>query len=218
MRRPLDPLLSSAPGRCTLGGMQSRRTLEQALADASESLEALREDTDQMAALARFVDLATTALESGGRLISCGNGGSMTDAMHFAQEWTGRLLRERPPLPAMALSDPAQLTAIANDFGFEQVFARQVEAHGRAGDLLVVLSTSGDSENLVQAVDSARRLGVHSVGLLGRGGGKLGSRVDLAVVVPLATRPDRIQEVHAKLLHAVIEAVEERVFPEVSST
>ena len=138
----------------------------------------------------------------------------MSDAMHFAQEWTGRLLRERPPLPAMALSDPAQLTAIANDFGFDQVFARQLEAHGREGDLLVALSTSGDSENVVQAVEAAHRLGIRSVGLLGRGGGKLGSRVDLAIVVPLATRPDRIQEVHGKLLHAVIEAVEEKLFPE----
>ena len=114
----------------------------------------------------------------------------------------------------MALSDPAQLTAIANDFGFDQVFARQLEAHGREGDLLVALSTSGDSENVVQAVEAAHRLGIRSVGLLGRGGGKLGSRVDLAIVVPLATRPDRIQEVHGKLLHAVIEAVEEKLFPE----
>ena len=194
--------------------MQSRQILDQALADASETLEAFRGAEDQMAALEDFVDLAAATLESGARVLTCGNGGSMSDAMHFAQEWTGRLLRERPPLPAMALSDPAQLTAIANDFGFDQVFARQLEAHGREGDLLVALSTSGDSENVVQAVEAAHRLGIRSVGLLGRGGGKLGSRVDLAIVVPLATRPDRIQEVHGKLLHAVIEAVEEKLFPE----
>ena len=169
-----------------------------------------------MAAAAEFADLAFDALSGGKKLLACGNGGSMCDAMHFAQEWAGRLFRDRPALSAMALADPAQLTAIANDYGFEQVFSRQLEAHGRPGDLLVAISTSGNSENVVQAVESARRLGIKSVGLLGRGGGKLLERVDLAMVVPYAVRPDRIQEMHIKILHATIEAAEMRLFPELA--
>lgn len=113
----------------------------------------------------------------------------------------------------MAFSDPTVITCIANDFfGFDEVFARQVEAHGRAGDVLVLLSTSGHSANLLRAAEEARRRRVTTVGLLGRGGGKLRDAVDIAIVVPHATTSDRIQEVHIKVLHAVIEAVEHRMF------
>lgn len=193
--------------------MPSGETLERALDEARETLKAYGEDGDQRRAFEAFVERCVQTLESGGRLLSCGNGGSLCDAMHFAQECAGRLFRDRPALSAMALSDPAQLTAIANDYGFEQVFARQLEAHGRPGDLLVAISTSGNSENLVQAVECARHRGIGSVGLLGRGGGKLLEQVDLALVVPHAVRPDRIQEMHIKILHAAIEAVEAHFFP-----
>ena len=194
--------------------MPSGPTLQRALDEARATLDAYEQDPAQRLAFEAFVDLCASALESGGRLLSCGNGGSLCDAMHFAQECAGRLFRDRPALSAMALSDPAQLTAIANDYGFEQVFARQLEAHGRPGDVLVAISTSGNSENLVQAVQSARHRGIRSVGLLGRGGGKLLEQVDLALVVPHAVRPDRIQEMHIKILHAAIEAVESRLFSE----
>ena len=194
--------------------MPSGPTLQRALDEARATLDAYEQDPAQRLAFESFVDLCASTLESGGRLLSCGNGGSLCDAMHFAQECAGRLFRDRPALSAMALSDPAQLTAIANDYGFEQVFARQLEAHGRPGDVLVAISTSGNSENLVQAVQSARHRGIRSVGLLGRGGGKLLEQVDLALVVPHAVRPDRIQEMHIKILHAAIEAVESRLFSE----
>lgn len=194
--------------------MPSGPTLQRALDEARATLDAYEQDPAQRLAFEAFVDLCASTLESGGRLLSCGNGGSLCDAMHFAQECAGRLFRDRPALSAMALSDPAQLTAIANDYGFEQVFARQLEAHGRPGDVLVAISTSGNSENLVQAVQSARHRGIRSVGLLGRGGGKLLEQVDLALVVPHAVRPDRIQEMHIKILHAAIEAVESRLFSE----
>lgn len=193
--------------------MPSDQTLGRVLDEARATLDAYEQDAVQREAFEAFVDLCVVTLESGGRLLSCGNGGSLCDAMHFAQECAGRLFRDRPALSAMALSDPAQLTAIANDYGFEQVFARQLEAHGRPGDVLVAISTSGNSENLVQAVASARHRGIRSVGLLGRGGGKLLEQVDLALVVPHAVRPDRIQEMHIKILHAAIEAVEGRLFP-----
>ena len=157
---------------------------------------------------------AHRTLQSGGRLLSCGNGGSMCDAMHFAEEWTGRFRRDRSALPALAFSDPSQLTCIANDFGYDEVFARQVEANGRAGDLLVAISTSGNSPNVLRAVEAAREREITTVGLLGKGGGALLERVDIPIVVPRAETSDRIQEIHIKVLHIAIEAVERRMFPE----
>ena len=167
-----------------------------------------------MTAAAEFADLAFEALSDGKKLLACGNGGSMCDAMHFAEEWTGRFRGDRDPLPALAFSDPAQLTCIANDFGFDEVFARQVAAHGREGDLLVVLSTSGESPNILRALEEARARGVKTIGLLGKGGGAALTLSDVAIVVPSATTSDRIQELHINVLHAVIEAVERRLFPD----
>jgi len=181
--------------------------------EARSTLEAFLADETCLAGVARFVDAAAATLEAGGLLMSCGNGGSMCDAMHFAEEWTGRFRCDRAPLPAISFSDPSHLTCIANDFGYDQVFARLVAAHGKSGDLLVVLSTSGDSPNVLQALDEARARGVTSVGLLGKGGGQALARVDIPIVVPRATTSDRIQEIHIKVLHIAIEAVERRLFP-----
>jgi len=183
------------------------------LSDAADTLTAFSGDEEAVAAVAQFADLAYEALAGGKKLLSCGNGGSMCDAMHFAEEWTGRFRGDRDPLPALAFSDPAQLTCIANDFGFDEVFARQIAAHGREGDLLVALSTSGDSANILRALEEARGRGVKTIGLLGRGGGAALPLSDVAIVVPNATTSERIQEVHLKVLHAVIEAVERRLFP-----
>ncbi len=168
---------------------------------------------DGVALVRRFADLSHATLTGGGRLLACGNGGSMCDAMHFAEEWTGRFRANRRALPALAFSDPSQLTCIANDFGYDEVFARQVEAHGRAGDLLVLLSTSGNSPNCLRAAAAARERRVGTVALLGKGGGRLRDQVDLAIVVPRAETSDRIQEVHIQILHIVIESVERRLFP-----
>ncbi len=195
-------------------GSTATDVLEAVFRDAAATLRAFTCDPHAIPAVARFVDAAFATLDSGGHLMACGNGGSMSDAMHFAEEWTGRFRRDRRALPAIAFSDPAQMTCIANDFGFEEVFARQVEAHGRPGDLLVLISTSGNSPNLIRASEEARLRGVTTVALLGRGGGKLLDRVDIPILVPLATTADRIQEVHIQILHAAIEAVERRMFPE----
>lgn len=191
--------------------MEDEALLPRALAESSALLARCRDDADLQRAFSRFVDLAVASLERGGRILACGNGGSMSGAMHFAEELVGRFREERRAFAALALSDPATLSCIANDFGFESVFARQVEAHGRAGDLLVCLSTSGRSENLVRAASTAREQGLTSVALLGRGGGKLGGAVDVTLLVPEADTPDRIQEVHGVLLHAAIEAIEQRL-------
>jgi len=186
-----------------------RRSFDEARATLAAFLDA----PDGLASVARFAQEAAATLERGGKLLACGNGGSMCDAMHFAEEWTGRFRGDRAALPALAFSDPSQLTCIANDFGYDQVFARSLEALGREGDLLVALSTSGNSPNVLLAVAAARRRGIKSIGLLGKGGGKLRDLVDVPIVVPHAETSDRIQEVHIKVLHIVIEAVERRLFP-----
>lgn len=188
--------------------------LRAAFEEAAATLGAFLADPACLEGMERFADLAETTLRRGGKLLACGNGGSMCDAMHFAEEWTGRFRGDRDPLPALAFSDPSQLTCIANDFGFDQVFARSVAAYGKPGDLLVALSTSGGSPNILRALETARERGIASVGLLGKGGGAARELVDVAIVVPRATTSDRIQEIHIKCLHIAIEVVERRLFPE----
>ena len=194
--------------------MQSREVLRAALAEAATTLTRFLADERNLGAVELFVDAACETLMRGGRIYVCGNGGSMSDAMHFAEELSGRFRDERAALPVLSFSDPATLSCIANDFGYEEVFARQVEAHGRVGDLLLALSTTGESANLLAAVRVACELGLTSVALLGRGGGKLASEVGVPIIVPHATTSDRIQEVHLQILHAAIEAIERRLFPE----
>ena len=153
------------------------------------------------------------ALRGGSKLLAFGNGGSAADAQHLAAELAGRFERERPALPALALTaNTSDLTAIGNDYGFEQVFARLVEAHGRPGDVAIAISTSGNSENVLRGVDAARARGLRSIGLTGKGGGKLAARVDVAVVVPSDVTA-RIQEAHATIVHVLCELVELALFP-----
>jgi len=167
----------------------------------------------QAEAIARAAALVSEAFRAGGRALLFGNGGSAADALHVAAEWCGRLGRERPGLPALALgANPSELTAIANDYGFERVFERLVDAHGRAGDVAIAFSTSGDSPNVLAAVDQARARGLRTLALTGKGGGKLAGRVELAIVVP-SDDTQRIQEAHIAIGHALAELVEDALFP-----
>ncbi len=193
--------------------MSKASPIRQSFDEAAAVLRAFVDDPACAAAVERFADVAEATFRRGGTIYSCGNGGSMCDAMHFAEEWTGRFRRDRAALPALAFSDPSHMTCIANDFGFEQVFARMVDAYGKPGDALVAISTSGNSPNVLAACRAAKAKGVAVVGLLGKGGGPMKELCDVAVVVPLATTSDRIQEIHIKVIHAVIEAVERRMFP-----
>ena len=156
----------------------------------------------------RQADDMAERLRRGCRILVCGNGGSAADAQHLAAELSGRYLKERRALAGIALTtDTSALTAIGNDYGFDQIFSRQVEAIGRPGDLLIGISTSGNSPNVLLSVEAAKRLGLHTLGLLGRDGGKLKDQVDDALVVP-STVTARIQEVHQMVYHFWCEALD----------
>lgn len=165
-----------------------------------------------MGAMSKAVEMVVEAFRSGHKALLFGNGGSAADAQHIADEWTGRFRRERAPLPAIALTaNTSDLTAIGNDYGFERMFARLIEAHGREGDVAFAISTSGNSPNVLEAVDEASRRGLRTIGLLGKGGGKLRDRVDLALVVP-SDDTQRIQEAHIAIAHAIAEIVDDFLF------
>lgn len=164
--------------------------------------------------IARAAAWVAETYRGGGKVLLFGNGGSASDAQHIAAEWTGRLSRERPALPALALTaNTSDLTAIGNDYGFDRLFARLVEAHGVAGDLAIAISTSGNSPNVLAAVDEAARRGMRTVGLLGKSGGELAERVDLPLVVP-SDDTQRVQEAHIAMAHAIAEVVDELLYPE----
>ena len=183
-----------------------------AKADLLELSELVRLTADTVGArIAAYAELARDTIAAGGRLLFCGNGGSAADAQHMAAEYVVRLSRDRRALPAIALTtDTSVLTACANDLGYEQVFVRQVEALGGPGDLLVLLSTSGESENVIRAAGMARKAGLSSVALLAGGGGRLRSMVDVAVVVPTG-RVSRAQEIHLAIGHIVCDYVEKSI-------
>jgi len=165
------------------------------------------------APIAAAASLMIESLRGGGKVLAFGNGGSAADAQHLAAELAGRFDRERPALPALALTaNSSDLTAIGNDYGFAFVFARLIEAHGRPGDVVIAISTSGNSENVLRAVDVARARGLRSIGLIGKGGGKLAARVDVAISVPSDVTA-RVQEAHATITHLLCELVELALFP-----
>lgn len=184
-----------------------------ALKDAQEVLRQLLMDPGTVPFLDRVGSQLRDLIRRRGRALVCGNGGSLSDATHFAEEWTGRYRKDREPFPVIALADPSHITCVANDYGFEEIFARPVLALGHPGDMLFVLSTSGNSENLVRAAQAAKKRQMTVVGFLGKGGGKLKPLCDESIVAPGATS-DRIQELHMMLLHILIEGVERELVPE----
>lgn len=183
------------------------KIFEDSFLEAANCLERFRTDRSVLGALTSLADRLTRAFSEGGKVLIAGNGGSMTDAMHFAEEWTGRFRKERRPFPAMSLSDPSHLSCVANDYGFEYVFSRMVQAFAGPADILILLTTSGNSPNLVRAAEAAKEVGCHVAGFLGKGGGKLLPLCDTVVMAPGDTS-DRIQELHMMSLHILIEAVE----------
>lgn len=160
--------------------------------------------------LERIADDLAGAVRSGGKILACGNGGSSADAMHFCEELTGRFRDDRAPIAAIACTDPGHITCTANDYGFEHVFSRWVGALGRPGDCLIVLSTSGNSRNILRAVDAANEIGMTVICMLGKTGGVLRGLGRHEIIAPGETS-DRIQELHMLALHALVLGIEQRV-------
>jgi D-sedoheptulose 7-phosphate isomerase len=185
---------------------------QRAMADLIEGSNVLRQTAYSLApGIVTVAEHIINALDSGGKVLTCGNGGSAADAQHFAAELVGRYRRERPGWSAIALTvDSSVLTSLCNDYGFEQVFARQVQALGRPGDILVAISTSGRSKNVLAAVEAACALGIRTVGLTGEGTSKLGEIVDHHLAVPTSNTAF-IQQAHIAVIHVICELVEERL-------
>lgn len=184
-----------------------RTSFEAAFNDARNLLDDFIAASETAAAMEQAVAAITRAFKTRGRVFACGNGGSMCDAMHFAEEFSGRFREDREPYPAIALSDPAHLTCVANDYGYDHVFSRQIDALAHEGDVLVILSTSGNSPSIVLAAEAARRRGSTVFGCLGKGGGAVRGLCDIVLHAP-GEGSDRIQELHMMALHMIIEAVE----------
>jgi phosphoheptose isomerase len=152
--------------------------------------------------------MITQTLRTGGKVISCGNGGSLCDAAHFAEELTGRFRKDRKPYPAIAINDPAYITCVGNDYSFEEVFSRYVEAIGKAGDVLLAISTSGNSANVIRAAEAAKALDMNVISLTKVGANKLSKLSDIILACPSSDFSDRIQEIHIKIIHILIQAIE----------
>lgn len=177
-------------------------------AEAESVLRAFLADEANFQSIEKAGNILLSSIMRGGKILSCGNGGSMCDAMHFAEELSGRYRNDRKALPALSISDPTHLTCVGNDYGFEYVFSRMVEALGREGDVLFAISTSGNSANVLKAIEAAKRQGMKVIGLTGKDGGKMASLCDVEIRAPHSQYADRAQEIHIKVIHSLIDFVE----------
>ena len=193
--------------------MDILNSIRDALLDAQDVLNRFIKNPENIATIAETAEMMQDVFERQGRIFTCGNGGSLCDAVHFAEECTGKFRSERRPLPVIALSDAGHITCTANDFGFAEVFARPLSALGHPRDMLVAISSSGNSENVVRAAEMAKSRGMRVFGLLGGDGGHLKKQCDICLIAPGDTA-DRIQEIHIKVLHILIEHIERLMFPE----
>ena len=183
------------------------------LKEAAKTLDSFIKNKENIFQLNEAIKQLVLTFREGNSVFSCGNGGSMCDSMHFAEELTGRYRKNRKPLPATAIADPSHLSCVANDFGYEEVFSRYIEAWGSEGDCLLAISTSGNSKNVILATEIAKQKNLKVIGLLGKSGGELRSLVDYPIIVD-SNITDRIQEIHIKIIHLMIEGIERELFPE----
>lgn len=188
-----------------------QQIIEHSLSEAKATLEEFLSDPATIPTMEAMVDTMKESLEKGGKIMSCGNGGSLCDATHFAEELTGRFRANRRPLAAMAINDSAYMTCVGNDFSFGDIFVRWVEAFGKPGDVLLAISTSGNSENIVTAAAKAHERGMRVIALTAKGDTPLGQVADVTLRAPRTPHSDRIQEIHIKVIHIVIEALEKEL-------
>ncbi|MDO8909546.1 MAG: SIS domain-containing protein [Pseudohongiella sp.] len=195
-----------------------RAHISSTLADAATYLQRFAADETNLKAIDAAADILINALLQGHAIYSCGNGGSMSDAMHFAEELTGRYRNNRPGLSATAISDPGHISCVANDFGYDFIFSRYLEARARPGDCLFAISTSGRSKNVIKAAEYARANGIAVVSLTGASGSALGQVASVDISAGASDYADRVQEVHIKIIHILIESIERHFFPDNYST
>ena len=179
--------------------------------DAQETLNAFLSDKQNFEKIESAIDKIVESFEKNGKIIACGNGGSHCDAMHFAEELTGKYRNNRKALPALAISDSSHITCVGNDYGYDFIFSRFIEAHGKAGDVLLGISTSGNSPNVINALQKARELGMFTIALTGKDGGKIKDLCDIEIRAPKSEYADRAQEIHIKVIHALIDGIENRL-------
>jgi D-sedoheptulose 7-phosphate isomerase len=185
--------------------------IEKELQEAHQVLSNFMADPKLIETIAEMAHLMSQVIENGGKIITCGNGGSHCDAMHFAEELTGRYRNDRKSLPAIAISDAAHLTCVGNDYGFDAIFSRFIEGLGNNGDVLLAISTSGNSMNIVNAVRAAKEKNIKTIVLAGKDGGKLTDMADIVLIVPHFGFADRIQEIHIKIIHILILLIEQKI-------
>ncbi|EKO3496633.1 D-sedoheptulose 7-phosphate isomerase [Vibrio fluvialis] len=181
------------------------------LTEAADVLNKFLSDDHNIAQIEAAAKVIADSFKQGGKVLSCGNGGSHCDAMHFAEELTGRYRENRPGYPGIAISDPSHLSCVSNDFGYDYVFSRYVEAVGAEGDVLFGLSTSGNSGNILKAIEAAKAKGMKTIALTGKDGGKMAGLADVEIRVPHFGYADRIQEIHIKIIHIVIQLIEKEM-------
>ena len=185
-----------------------KKIIENSLAEAVKTLQEFVADASALANIEASAKIMADAILSGGKIIACGNGGSLCDATHFCEELTARFRKNRKALPAVAINDPAFITCAVNDFDPQDVFARYIEAMGKNGDVLLAISTSGNSENVLRASKLAREMGMKIVALTGKSGGKLGEFADVEIRAPFSEYSDRAQEIHIKVIHILVQEIE----------
>lgn len=181
------------------------------LEEAQSVLTHFLSDSKNIEAIEKASDILVNAFKKDGKVISCGNGGSHCDAMHFAEELTGRYREDRPSIGAIAVSDPSHISCVSNDYGFEYVFSRYLEGVGRKGDVLFAISTSGNSKNIINAINTAVSKGIKVITLTGKDGGEMANLADVEVRVPHFGFADRIQEIHIKVIHIIIQLIEKKL-------
>lgn len=194
-----------------MNDLDQRKVIVQTLSEAQTALTRLLSDDTTLGQIAKASVLLSNVAKSRQTIFSCGNGGSMCDAMHFAEELTGRFREDRPAIAAVAISDPGHLSCVANDFGYDRVFSRYLEAHGRKGDVLLAISTSGSSKNVLEAAKKAHDLGMKVIGLTGKTSCALASHSDILIATPGGAWADRVQELHIKVIHILIDLVEKQL-------
>ena len=190
--------------------MDSMSMIKHELLQASDVLDDFMQDPVNLQKIEESAALLSQAFKKENKVISCGNGGSHCDAMHFAEELTGRFREDRNPMPAICISDVSHITCVGNDFGFEHVFSRYVSGVGVEGDILMAISTSGKSMNVVMAAQAAKKKGMKVIALTGNSGGELGEIADIEIRVPYYGFADRIQEIHIKIIHILILLIEKK--------